>query len=62
MQNAAHVALQRLVDHLVLLHAALATEAFGHHLGGIMVTVAGKVANRDDGVRNAFLDQPSTAP
>ena len=44
MEDAAHVALQRLVDHLVLLDAALAAEALRDDLGGIMVAVAGQIA------------------
>ena len=57
MKHAAHVALQCIIDHLVLLHAALAAKALGHDLGCLMVTVSGQVANRDFGLRNAFLDE-----
>ena len=53
VQRPAHVAFQRLVDHLVLLHAAFAAKALGHDLGGIVVAVAGEVADRHLGVGDA---------
>jgi len=40
MQLAAHAALQRLVDHLVLLDAAHARESLGRNSRGEMVAVA----------------------
>ena len=43
MQYATHVALQGLVDHLMLLHAALAAKSFRYHLSRIMIAVAGKI-------------------
>src|SRR4029077_13568719 len=58
MQLAAHLGLKRLVDDLVLLHPGLAAKRLGHHGGRVMVAVAGKIANRDLGVRDARLDQP----
>ena len=58
MQNAAHAALQGLVDHLVLLHAGLAGELLGDDVGGVVVAVAGQVLDGDLGVGEAGLDQP----
>lgn len=46
VQHTAHITLQRIIDHLVLLHAGLAAETFRDNLGGIMVSVSGKVADR----------------
>ena len=40
VQNPAHAALQGLVDHLVLLHAGLARELLGNHVGGVVIAVA----------------------
>ena len=57
MQDTAHVALQSLVDHLVLLHTALAAKALGDNLRRIVIAVAGKIADRHLGVRDAVLDQ-----
>src|SRR5665213_1691694 len=54
----AHAALERLVDHLVLLHAVLALEGGGDHLRGVMVAVAAQILDRDARVGQAFLDQP----
>ena len=58
MEHAAHLPLQRLVHQLMLLHPRLAAEGFGDHGRGIMVAVAGEVANGDLGVGNPALDQP----
>src|SRR6202165_2193627 len=58
VERAAHLPLQGLVDQLMLLHPRLAAEGFGDHGGGIMIAVAGEVANGDLGVRDAALDQP----
>src|SRR6516165_3575591 len=57
VQLAAHLALERLVDDLVLLDAGFAAERFGDHGCGIMVAVAGEVADRYLGVGNARSDQ-----
>ena len=35
MQNPAHITLQRLIDHLVLLHPGLAAKALGHLLDDV---------------------------
>ena len=43
MQGAAHIALERLIDHLVLLHTVFAAERLADNLGGKMVAIAGKV-------------------
>src|SRR5947209_3036576 len=58
MECAAHLAAERLIDELVLLHPRLAAERFGDDGCGIMVAVAGEVANRHLGVRDPGLDQP----
>ena len=39
--------LQRLIDHLVLLHPALALEGGGDDMGGVMVAVAAQILDRD---------------
>ena len=55
MQFAAHVAPQRLVDHLMLLDARLAAEALRDDLGGIMVAVARQIADRHVGIGDGEL-------
>src|SRR5580704_5165362 len=57
MQLAAHFGLERLVDDLVLLDSGFAAKRFGDHGCGIMVAVAGEIADRHLGVRNARPDQ-----
>ena len=57
MKHAAHVAFERVVDHLVLLHAALAAETLGDDLRGVMIPIAGQITDGDLGVRNAGLDE-----
>src|SRR5882724_80454 len=52
MERTAHLALQRFIYDLVLLHARLAAERGGDHGCGIMVAVAGEIADRHVGVRN----------
>ena len=47
MQGSAHFALERLVDDLVLLYAGLAAERLRDDLGGVMVAIAGKVADAE---------------
>ena len=47
MQLVAHAALQRLIDHLVLLHPALALEGGGDDVRGVMVAVAAQILDRD---------------
>ncbi|ACP25392.1 hypothetical protein NGR_c16270 [Sinorhizobium fredii NGR234] len=56
MKNAAHISFESVVDHLVLLHAGLATKRFGHDFGGIVVAVTGQIADRDLGTGNSGLD------
>src|ERR1700733_5953409 len=58
MELAAHFALERLVDDLVLLHPRLAAERLGNDGGGVMVAVAGEIADRHLGVRKPRPDQP----
>ena len=50
VQHRAHVGAEGGVDHLVLLDAGLAAESFGGHGRGVVVAVAGEVADFDDGV------------
>ncbi len=57
VKYAAHIALQRVIDHLVLLHARFAAEAFGHDLGSEMVSISGKVADRHLCVGNSLAYQ-----
>src|SRR3546814_17039912 len=45
VKHSAHIALQGIIDHLVLLHLALAAESLGADFGRIVISVAGKVAN-----------------
>src|SRR5260370_7433140 len=56
MKHAAHLALQRLIDDLVLLDAGFAAERLRDHGRRIMVAVAGEVADRHLGVGNSRLD------
>src|SRR4029453_6124562 len=57
VQLAAHFGLERLIDDLVLLHPRFAAERFGKHGGGVMVAVAGEVADGHLGIGNTPLDQ-----
>ena len=56
VQHAAHLALQRLIDDLVLLHAGLAAEGLRDHGRGIVVAVAGEVTDRHLGIGDRCLD------
>ena len=47
VQRAAHAAAERLVDHLVLLHAGLALEGARDDVGGVVVAVAGQIPDLD---------------
>src|SRR5271163_1581888 len=58
MELAAHFALQRVINELVLLDPRLAPERLGDHGGGVVVAIAGEIADRDLGVRDLGLDQP----
>src|SRR5208282_6863431 len=58
MQLAAHFALQRLIDDLVLPHSRLAAKGLGNDGRRVMVAVTGEIADRHLGVRNACPDQP----
>src|SRR3954467_4557804 len=49
---------KRGIDRLVLLYPAQPAKAAAHHARGIVVAVAGEVANAHVGVRNGRLDQP----
>src|SRR5207247_474561 len=57
VQLAAHFGLERLIDDLMLLHARFSAERFGEHGGGVMVAVAGEVADDHLGIGNTQLDQ-----
>src|ERR1700688_2642538 len=57
VQLADHLGLERLVDDLVLLDSGFAAKRFGYHSRGIMIAVAGEIADRHLGVRNARPDQ-----
>src|SRR5579871_872345 len=58
MQLAAHLALKRVVDDLMLLHPRFAAEGFGNDRGRVMVAVTREVAYRHLRIRNAGSDQP----
>jgi hypothetical protein len=58
VQHAAHAAFQGLIDHLVLLDAALAGELLGDHVGGEVIAVTGKVPDGDLRIGKASLDEP----
>src|SRR6266581_6965451 len=57
VQGPTHLPLEGLVDQLVLLHPRLAAKRLGDHGGGVMVAVAGEIADGHRGVRDAGLDQ-----
>src|SRR3972149_4517464 len=57
VQRAAHGTLQRSIDQLMLLHTRLAAEALGHDRGGIMIAVAGEVADGHLRIRDRGFDQ-----
>src|SRR5215813_4415597 len=57
VQDPPHAALQRLVDHLVLLHPGLAPEFLADDMGGVMVAIASKVSDDHLGIGKAGLDQ-----
>ena len=57
MQFAAHAALEGGIDHLVLLHAGFALEGSGDDVGGVVIAVAGEVADGDDRIGQGFLDE-----
>src|SRR6266567_1014045 len=57
VQLAAHVTLERLIDHLMLLDAGLAAERGRNHGRRIVVAIAGKVADGDLGIRDSGADQ-----
>mgnify|MGYP000046298306 CR=1 FL=1 len=54
---AAHAAAERLVDHLVLLHAALAGKGGGNDAAGIVVAIAAQVFDHHVGVGKSRFDQ-----
>src|SRR5207253_4549053 len=53
-----HSSPKRRIDGLVLLNAAQSREAAADNAGGIMVAIAGEVADRHFGIRDDRLDQP----
>src|SRR3569832_1523606 len=58
VQHTAHVALESGIDHLVLLHPALALEGARRHNRGPVVIVTRKVGHRHVGVGKRLLDHP----
>src|SRR5207248_487233 len=58
VQLVAHSAAQRLINHLMLLHPALAAKRAGDDMRGIMVAIAAQILDRDLRVGQAVLDQP----
>ena len=48
VEVAAHLALERIVDHALLFDPRFADEGGRDHLGGVMVAIAGEVADFDD--------------
>ena len=56
MQGAAHMALERGIDHLMLRHPAFALEGGRRDGGGEMVVVAGQIANLHLGVGERLFD------
>src|SRR6202035_4456503 len=56
VQYPAHLALQRLVDDLVLLDPGFAAERLRNHGRRIMVAIAGQIADRHLGVGYGWLD------
>src|ERR1700724_1512539 len=57
VQDAAHLALERRVDKLVLLDARLPAKARRDHGRSIVIPITGEVADRHIGIGNARLDQ-----
>ena len=58
MQHAAHLTLQRIINHPVLLDPRFAAKCFGHDCCGIVIAVAGEIVDRDPCVGKAVFDQP----
>jgi hypothetical protein len=58
MQHAAHLALECLVNQLMLLNPGLALERCRDDGRRIVIAIAGKVTNRHLRIRNVRLDQP----
>src|ERR1700691_3086971 len=58
MQFAAHFALKRRIDDLMLLDAGFATKRFGDDGRRVVIAIAGKVADCYLGIGNARPDQP----
>src|ERR1700694_4384640 len=56
VKHAAHLALQRLIDNLVLLDAGFAAERLRDHSRRIVVAIAGQIADRHLGVGYSCLD------
>src|SRR6266702_8384398 len=56
-EGTAHLPLQRVVDHLVLLDPALADEGRGGHARTVMIAVTSKVDNNDVRIRKSLLDE-----
>jgi hypothetical protein len=57
MEGAAHLALQRLVDHLVLLDPALAREGSGGDARAVVIAVSGEIQHNDLRIRESISDK-----
>ena len=57
MQLTPHAPAKRLVNHLVLLHAAFAGKGLGYNAAGVMVAIAAQILDHHSGVRKGVLDQ-----
>jgi hypothetical protein len=57
VQLSAHASLQRLINHLMLLHALLAAEGRRYDARRIVVAIAGEIANLDLRIGKSRLDQ-----
>ena len=62
MENAAHLALQRLVDELMLLHPRFTAERLRDHRRGVVVAVTREILDCYLGVRNRLLDHRFDIP
>src|SRR4029079_810946 len=55
---AAHISLERVIYHLMLLNARLAPEGLRHDGRRVVVAVAGKILDAELGVGKVLLDHP----
>lgn len=57
MKLAAHPPLESCIHHLMLLYTRFAAEGFSNDGRGIMVTIAGKIADLDIGIRKGVTEE-----